>query len=141
MRYQQLRFTHTYILHIVVHKCTIYLYAYTSIKSNFVVGLAYEELEKRLPSEVDIACRNSARNCTISGPKKKVNEIMDRFQAENVFVRQINSSNIAFHSRYVKPVGSVLLRYLQKVSLTIRFRNSGATTSITVPYIERISPR
>lgn len=73
------------------------------------------KLKDRLPEEVDIACWNSNNNCTISGPVHVIKNLVNKFTDEKIFAREINSSNMAFHSRYVKKAGPVLLNYLQKV--------------------------
>lgn len=81
-----------------------------------LAGLSYQELGPHLLPEVDIACRNSPNNCTISGPKNCVKELIDKFQSQNVFAREVNCANIAFHSRYIQHCGPVLLKYLEEVS-------------------------
>lgn len=85
-------------------------------------GLGYDELKNRLPEDVDIACRNSVRNCTISGPAETINDLVDKFQDEKIFARRLDSSNTAFHSRYVAPVAPKLTQYLRNVSWKIFHR-------------------
>lgn len=73
-----------------------------------------------LPPTIDVACQNSADNCTISGPTVDVDMFVEELKKQNVFARTVNVSNIAFHSRYVQPAGPVLKEYLNKVSVESR---------------------
>lgn len=86
-----------------------------NIKRCTLLGLTYDKLKTRLPEDIDIACVNSCNNCTISGPVDSVRNFIDKLRVDDVFAREINSSHVPFHSRYVKDIGPVLLQYLQKV--------------------------
>ncbi|KAK3912560.1 Fatty acid synthase [Frankliniella fusca] len=78
------------------------------------IGVGWEEAHATVPPEVDVACHNSADNCTISGPTDAINQYVEELKEKNIFARTVNVSNIAFHSRYVTPAGPVLLEYLKK---------------------------
>lgn len=88
----------------------------TSFDFTVPAGLPYDELKKRLPHDVDIACWNSHNNCTISGPSDTIDRLVQKFETEKIFSRAVNTSNMAFHSRYVKEAGPVFYKYLQKVN-------------------------
>ncbi|XP_052123110.1 fatty acid synthase [Frankliniella occidentalis] len=88
------------------------------------IGYGWEEAEKNLPPGVDVACHNSADNSTVSGPTDAINEFVEALKEKNVFARTVNVSNIAFHSRYVKPAGSILLDYLKKTIKNPKKRSS-----------------
>jgi fatty acid synthase len=68
------------------------------------VGLSAEELTKLniIPEDIDIACYNSANSCTISGPAQSVKSFVDELKSRNIFAKEVNSSHVAAHSRYVK---------------------------------------
>lgn len=72
-----------------------------------------------IPKEVDIACHNSSSNCTISGPAAVMDQLVEELVKKDIFVRKVNSSNIAYHSRYVQPTAPHLLRKLKEVSLSL----------------------
>ncbi|PSN47320.1 Fatty acid synthase [Blattella germanica] len=79
------------------------------------VGLGHRELVKIVPPEIDIACHNSNSSSTISGPEETVKKFVEKLKSEGVFARVVNVSNIAYHSRYIKPAGPLLLESLQKL--------------------------
>lgn len=79
------------------------------------VGLSYKSIKSILPHDVDVACRNSAESCTISGPTKSVLEFVDKLKLDGVFAKAVNVSNISFHSRYIQPAAPTLLKYLNEV--------------------------
>lgn len=69
-----------------------------------------------VPPEIDIACHNSSNNCTVSGPTETVRGFIKDLQRKLIFAREVNTSNIAFHSRYIASVASKLRSYLSNVS-------------------------
>ncbi|KAJ1528563.1 hypothetical protein ONE63_006967 [Megalurothrips usitatus] len=79
------------------------------------IGMGWDEARAAAPASVDIACHNSADNCTVSGPTADVTEFVEELKGKNVFARAVNVSNIAFHSRYVQPAGQYLHEYLLEV--------------------------
>lgn len=70
-----------------------------------------------LPEDIEVACRNSSDSCTISGPAESVLSFVETLKGKSVFARAVNTSNIAYHSRYIKPAAPKLLAYLKKVGL------------------------
>ncbi|XP_065217068.1 fatty acid synthase-like [Planococcus citri] len=72
------------------------------------VGASYETLKELVTSEIDIACHNGPTSCTISGPTPEVEQFIETLKEKNIFVRPVNSSNIAYHSRYITPLGQKL---------------------------------
>lgn len=80
--------------------------------------MSWQEAENAKPASVDVACHNSADNCTVSGPTEDVAKFVEELQEKNVFARTVNVSNIAFHSRYVRPAGEILHKYLLGVCHT-----------------------
>lgn len=79
------------------------------------IGMSYIEIKDSLPSNIQVACHNSSNSCTISGPKNDVLEYIDEIRSKHVFVKEINSGNIAYHSKYIASVGPKLLEKLETV--------------------------
>lgn len=77
--------------------------------------MGYNDIKNMLPPEIDVACRNSAGSCTISGPAAVVRHFVSKLQEQKIFAREVNVSNIAYHSRYIAPAGPKLLSYLKQV--------------------------
>ncbi|XP_067007847.2 fatty acid synthase [Anabrus simplex] len=79
------------------------------------VGLSHEKVKPLLPAEIDIACHNGPDSCTISGPVDAMKAFVEELTKKGIFARLVNVSNIAYHSRYIAPVGPLLLKYLKDV--------------------------
>lgn len=77
------------------------------------VGMGYSNIKDQLPPTVDVACRNSAYSCTLSGPTEDMGPYIDTLKSQNVFAKLVNVGNIAYHSRYIQPAGPLLLDYLK----------------------------
>lgn len=88
------------------------------------VGLSWEEIHKNLPSDCYPVCHNSKDNCTISGPKKSIDDVLEKFSSEGVFARAINSSGYAFHSKYIADAGPKLRKSLEKIIPNAKNRTS-----------------
>ncbi|XP_049868872.1 fatty acid synthase-like [Pectinophora gossypiella] len=79
------------------------------------VGVGYNEIIKLCPPEIDVACHNGPDSSTISGPEKEMQEFVTKLISQDIFAKKVNSSNIAFHSRYIAEAGPKLHEYLSKV--------------------------
>ncbi|OXU23005.1 hypothetical protein TSAR_015483 [Trichomalopsis sarcophagae] len=79
------------------------------------VGLGYNEIKSMCPPDIEVACHNAADSATISGPAESLKAFVAKLQANNIFAKEVNCSNIPYHSRYIAPAGPKLLAYLQKV--------------------------
>ncbi|XP_063635796.1 fatty acid synthase-like [Cydia splendana] len=79
------------------------------------VGLSWEETAKRCPEDIDLACHNGPENVTISGPKEAVEKFVQQLAADDVFVRMVDSTGVAFHSRSVASFVPQLRKRLQEV--------------------------
>ncbi|CAG2108061.1 unnamed protein product, partial [Medioppia subpectinata] len=81
-----------------------------------VVGLPKAEMQKLCPNGVYIACNNAKESVVISGPDKEMREIIESLSEKNVFVRQLESSNIAYHSKYIQtsaqPLADAIDKYI-----------------------------
>nr|QCW07585.1 fatty acid synthase 5 [Blattella germanica] len=79
------------------------------------VGLGHARINKLVPPEIDIACHNSFDSCTLSGPVDIVNDFVEYLKSRNIFAKAVNVSNIAYHSRYIKPAAPLLLESLKQL--------------------------
>ncbi|KAJ8680791.1 hypothetical protein QAD02_016578 [Eretmocerus hayati] len=79
------------------------------------VGLGYEDVHPLCPSDIDVACHNGPESSTISGPAESMKAFVANLTAKGIFAREVNSSNIAYHSRYIAPAGPNLMKRLQEV--------------------------
>jgi fatty acid synthase len=80
-------------------------------------GLGYDHVKDMLPPDLDVACHNSQQSSTISGPVDSVKTFVTHLEEKGVFARVVNVANIAYHSRYIRPVAPRMLNYLRKVRL------------------------
>ncbi|KAG7203842.1 hypothetical protein KM043_017898 [Ampulex compressa] len=103
------------------------------------IGRGYNQIKNICPPDIDIACHNSAESCTISGPANSVKTFVAHLQENGVFAKEVPTSNIAYHSRYIMPVGSKLLTYLKRVIPHPKAR-SAKWISSSVPQSEWSGP-
>ncbi|XP_050463287.1 fatty acid synthase-like isoform X2 [Cataglyphis hispanica] len=68
------------------------------------VGLNWEETKKICPSDISLACHNSADLVTISGPSESVHKFVEVLKNKDIFVKMVKCSGIAFHSIYLAPI-------------------------------------
>lgn len=74
-------------------------------------------MKDTLPEGIEVACHNSSDNCTLTGPAAQVNEFVEQLQRDKVFARTVNVSNIAYHSRHIRPAAPILLKRLKEVKI------------------------
>ncbi|XP_022703888.1 fatty acid synthase-like [Varroa jacobsoni] len=79
------------------------------------VGLTWEQVSKRCRDGVTPACHNSEDSVTITGPAEAVESICTELKAENIFVREVNSNDVAFHSVYMEQIAPLLRAALNKL--------------------------
>ncbi|CAH0696878.1 unnamed protein product [Spodoptera exigua] len=79
------------------------------------VGMGFKQISKICPPEIDVACHNGPESCTISGPKDVMSTFVNELTARGVFAKEVQSSNIAYHSRYVAQAGPKLLEQTRDV--------------------------
>ncbi|KAL1463418.1 hypothetical protein WDU94_015169, partial [Cyamophila willieti] len=79
------------------------------------IGLGSSKVTPYLPPDIEVACRNSSTSCTLSGPSESVDNFVNVLTRKCVFAKVVNVSNIAYHSRYIKPAAPLLLKYLEGV--------------------------
>lgn len=79
------------------------------------VGLSYNRVKHRVPANIDVACHNGPDSCTISGPEADIDKFVEELKSQGVFAKQVQTSGIAYHSRYIADMGPNLLARLSKV--------------------------
>lgn len=62
-----------------------------------------DKLGPNRASEISIACFNSPRNVTLSGPLDALSKLKESLEASGVFARQLRVEN-AYHSKYMSPI-------------------------------------
>lgn len=80
------------------------------------VGLSWEQAKNRCQLPVVPACNNAKDNVTISGPTQAVGKLVEELKAEKIFVKEVNSNGIAFHSPDMEKAAPAYLKALTKVS-------------------------
>lgn len=89
-----------------------------------MVGLSWEEAKKRCPPDVFAACHNAVDLVSISGPKDSLNKFMAELKSENIFAKEVESSGVAFHSKYIAEAGPKLRENLEKIITNPKPRTS-----------------
>lgn len=79
------------------------------------IGLGYKKIRTILPPGVEVACHNGPDSCTISGPAENVSKFVAELKNNGVFAREVPTSNIAYHSKYIAEMGPKLLARLTEV--------------------------
>ncbi|XP_050542017.1 fatty acid synthase-like [Daktulosphaira vitifoliae] len=88
------------------------------------IGLGYAQMKDIVPEDIDIACHNSSSSCTISGPVESVEKFVAKLKSEGIFAKAVNVSNIAYHSRYIKPVAVLIESHLKEIIKNPKLRSS-----------------
>ncbi|CAG9798235.1 unnamed protein product [Chironomus riparius] len=79
------------------------------------VGMNYSKLKAIIPEDIDIACHNAEDSCTISGPIDSVNAFVNKLKEDKVFAKEVSSSGVPLHSRYIKDMGHSLSKKLKDI--------------------------
>ncbi|XP_053606924.1 fatty acid synthase-like [Plodia interpunctella] len=79
------------------------------------VGLTWQQCEERCPPEIVPACHNAHDSVTVSGPVDAIEKFVAQLTAEGVFARRVNSSGVAFHSKYIAAAAPLLRKRLDSV--------------------------
>ncbi|XP_065209085.1 fatty acid synthase-like [Planococcus citri] len=79
------------------------------------VGEGYETMKDLVPAGIEIACHNSPNSCTISGPTSMMETFIEQLTEKKIFVRKVNTANIAYHSRFIAPLGPKFVSHLKKI--------------------------
>ncbi|XP_076649208.1 fatty acid synthase-like [Halictus rubicundus] len=79
------------------------------------VGLSWEEAKKRCPPDVYPACNNSEDSTTVSGAADAVKKFVEELKKEDIFARVVETSGVAYHSKYIAPVGQKMRSALEEI--------------------------
>ncbi|KAK3908916.1 Fatty acid synthase [Frankliniella fusca] len=79
------------------------------------VALGYKDMKALCPPDVEVACHNSADSCTVSGPADVVATLIADLAKKGIAAKEVNCSNIAYHSRFVAKALPRLRKYLDQV--------------------------
>ncbi|KAG4070516.1 hypothetical protein HA402_012306, partial [Bradysia odoriphaga] len=79
------------------------------------VGLGYKQIKNIIPPTIEVACHNASNSSTISGPEEEVSAFVNFLKRQGTFAKEVASSNIAYHSRYIADMGPKLLKRLREV--------------------------
>nr|WRO29226.1 FAS2 protein [Tuta absoluta] len=117
-----------------------------SIETKFIrgsmaaVGLGYTQVKTICPPEIEVACHNSGDSSTISGPADIMKSFVAKLTAQGIFAKEVPTSNIAYHSKYIAEAGPTLLKYLKQVIPTPKER-SEKWMSTSIPQAQWIDPK
>lgn len=96
------------------------------------IGLSWEEAKKMCPPDVSPACHNSADSVTVSGGTESLHIFVEELKKKDIFAKLVNSSGIAFHSKYIASAGPKLRASLDKIIPTPK-RRSAKWISSSIP--------
>ncbi|CAG2101211.1 unnamed protein product [Medioppia subpectinata] len=106
-----------------------------------VVGLSRAEALNVCPEGVFVVCNNAKESVVISGLKNEMKKTIDLLNKTGVFVRQLESSEIPFHSEYLRSSAQPMVDAIKKYMLNPRLRSKKwLSTSVMVsePEDERL---
>uniref|UniRef100_A0A023GNU9 Putative animal-type fatty acid synthase n=1 Tax=Amblyomma triste TaxID=251400 RepID=A0A023GNU9_AMBTT len=79
------------------------------------VGLTWQETVQRCRDDIVPACHNAKDSVTVSGTKLAVAKFVEELKAEDVFVREVDSANVAFHSQHMQVIAPAFRNAVQEV--------------------------
>ncbi|XP_037047414.1 fatty acid synthase-like isoform X2 [Bradysia coprophila] len=88
------------------------------------VGIGYKKIQSMLPKKIEVACRNGPDSCTISGPADDVHTFMEQLTSQGIFVKEVASLNIPYHSSYIRKVGCKFQQFVEAIILSPKSRTS-----------------
>jgi len=89
-----------------------------------VVGLSWEQAQKRCPAGVVPACYNHDENVTVSGPLNLVQQFVHQLTTEGIYAKEFNTHHIAYHSHFMTSLAPQMKLALEKVISSPRQRSS-----------------
>lgn len=87
------------------------------------VGMSWEDCHAKLPKDVIPACHNSIDSVTISGPVDSIDRVCAELTKDGIFAKQVKSSGVAFHSKYIADAAPKLRKSLDKIIPTPKPRS------------------
>uniref|UniRef100_T1JE63 Fatty acid synthase n=1 Tax=Strigamia maritima TaxID=126957 RepID=T1JE63_STRMM len=80
-----------------------------------VAGLSWEEASQLCPPGIETVCHNTEKSVTIAGDKQSMKIFVQELASKKVFVKEVNTLNVAFHCRLIKDAAPILKTALQKI--------------------------
>lgn len=80
-----------------------------------LIGLAHAKVKPLIPEDIDDACHMDPNATLVAGPKESVEKFAKKMKEDNIFATFIETSNVAFHSRYIAHLGPELLKHLKEL--------------------------
>ncbi|KAJ1529566.1 hypothetical protein ONE63_006337 [Megalurothrips usitatus] len=114
-------------------------YALVGNSGEPVREVAMAEVKARVPADIIAACHNSADSVTISGPPESITKFCAALQAEGIFAKEVSSSGVAFHSKYIADAGPKLKKSLEALLQNPKPRSS-RWLSTSIPEKDWSSP-
>lgn len=96
------------------------------------VGLSYKQIKNMLPPSIEVACHNGPDSATISGPDTDVAAFVAELKGRGVFAKEVQCSNIAYHSKYIAEMGPALLAELRRI-IPVPVKRTARWLSSSVP--------
>jgi fatty acid synthase, animal type len=82
-------------------------------------------MTETMPNRRYTRARHKSRDTvTISGPKIPVMEFIQQLKSEGIFAKEVDSSNVAFHSYYMTSIAPSLKSSLEKIIRSPKQRSS-----------------
>jgi fatty acid synthase len=78
-------------------------------------GVGAQQARKLCPPDIEVACHNGPKSCTLSGLAESMKKFVKALGEEGVFAEVVNCGNIAHHSKHISSVGPLFLKYLKQV--------------------------
>lgn len=88
------------------------------------VGLSWEEVHKLCPPGIVPACNNSSDSVTIAGLYQQTKAFMLKLREDNVFVKEVDSCGVPFHSPVMSKIASSLSSSLKSIGIKSKPRSS-----------------
>ncbi|KAK9502678.1 hypothetical protein O3M35_011399 [Rhynocoris fuscipes] len=79
------------------------------------VALTWEDAKARVPPTCIAACHNGADSVTVSGPVSDIEKFVEELKEEGIFAKKVNSSGVAFHSKYIADAAPKLRANLERI--------------------------
>ena len=77
--------------------------------------MTWDEAKAQCSEGIVPACHNAERSVTISGSADMMVTFVDKLNSEDIFVKEVDSSEVPFHSPHLVKAGKRYQTALQKV--------------------------
>ncbi|XP_068623912.1 fatty acid synthase-like [Battus philenor] len=82
--------------------CAVSFNEATTVKGSMaIVSKGIKKIKELCPVELEVVCHDVVSCSAVAGPAAAVQDFVNRLTAQGVAVKQINSADVALHSRYV----------------------------------------